>query len=420
LRQHILLRTMRSETGASRPAVSIVRCRTYQPADVQDSVRRAVVLLGGISKYVGEGERVLIKPNMLAARHPDKAVTTHPEVLRAVIRLVKEAGGDPVVGDSPAGPSTERILKHLANRTGISAVCEQEGVEFALFLEPVSVAYENGRVAKRFDLTKTLDEVDAVVSLAKLKTHSFTRFTGAVKNLFGLVHGLKKAEYHLRMNDPEAFSEMLVDLAGCVRPRLTIMDAVVGMDGDGPSAGRPRDIGLLLASSDVHALDVAAITMVGGEPDDVWTVRAATERGLLPREGIDGIDVLGEPMESVMMDDFRMPPKLKRLGAAPSFLANIIAEGMARKPVFDDGRCVSCGRCVEICPAEALELGGRERRKVRIARELCIRCYCCHEICPETAITLKRMPARSWGRAIGRRLKGTNSGKRSARSDVKE
>ena len=145
-----------------------MRCATYDPVTVEASVREAVRLLGGISEHVTNGERVLIKPNMLAARRPDQAVTTHPEVVRATIRLVKEAGGVPIVGDSPAGPSTERILRHLADRTGISEVCVQEGVPFALFIEYETVAYDDGKVAKTFDLTKTLREVDAVVSLAKL------------------------------------------------------------------------------------------------------------------------------------------------------------------------------------------------------------------------------------------------------------
>ncbi|MCJ2533522.1 MAG: DUF362 domain-containing protein, partial [Candidatus Thermoplasmatota archaeon] len=286
-----------------RPSVSLVRCATYDPLTVDASVRMAVDLLGGISEHVKSGERILIKPNMLAARRPDQAVTTHPEVVRATIRLVKEAGGIPVVGDSPAGPSTERILRHLADRTGISEVCVQEGVLFALFTEHETVAYNDGKVAKTFDLTRTLQEVDAVISLAKLKTHSFTRYTGAVKNLFGLVHGLKKAEYHMRMRSPEAFSEMLVDLAEHVRPRLTIMDAVVGMDGDGPSGGRRRDIGAILASSDVHALDAIALRLVGAEPDSVWTVRAAIDRELLTKDFATEIDIKGESLDDLRVQD---------------------------------------------------------------------------------------------------------------------
>lgn len=396
---------MASDAAPKKPAVSVVKCRTYDPAEVSGSVRRAVDLVGGMSGFVKAGDRILIKPNMLAARHPDKAVTTHPEIVRTMIRMVKGAGGVPVVGDSPAGPSTENILRRLAAKTGIAEVCEEEGVPFALFLEPITMRNEGGRVAKSFDVTKTLGEVDGVISLAKLKTHSFTRYTGAVKNLFGLVHSLKKAEYHLRMKDPDAFSEMLVDLAQLVRPRLTIMDGVVGMDGDGPSAGRPRQVGLLLASSDPHALDLVAITLIGEDPQDVGTVRIAADRDLLPADGIAGVDVIGEAMDTVRVPDFRMPPKLRRLGAAPGFLASIVAEGVARKPAFDDSICVGCGQCVDICPADALVLARAGNRKIKIDRGACIRCYCCQEVCPENAIRLKRMPLRSWGWTIASKLR---------------
>ena len=381
-----------------------MRCATYDPVTVEASVREAVRLLGGISEHVTGGERVLIKPNMLAARRPDQAVTTHPEIVRAAIRLVKEAGGVPIVGDSPAGPSTERILRHLADRTGISEVCAQEGVPFALFTEYETVVYDDGKVAKTFNLTKTLQEVDAVISLAKLKTHSFTRYTGAVKNLFGLVHGLKKAEYHMRMRSPEAFSEMLVDLAEHVRPRLTIMDGIVGMDGDGPSGGRRRELGVVLASTDPHALDAVALQLVGAEPESVWTVKAAMNRGLLPGDFRAGIDVIGETLDELRVHDFKMPPKLRMFGGIPGVLGGFVAEGVARKPVFSRELCSGCGRCVEICPAEALSLRDDELPTVAVRRDLCIRCYCCHEVCPENAVQLRRMPMRSWGRAVISRL----------------
>ncbi len=373
-----------------------MRCATYDPSTVDASVRKAVSLLGGISRYVASGDRVLIKPNMLAARRPEQAVTTHPEVVRVAIRLVREAGGTPVVGDSPAGPSTERILRHLANKTGIAEVCAQEGVRFVLFLEHATVAYEDGRVARTFDLTNTLKEVDSVISLAKLKTHSFTGYTGAVKNLFGLVHGLRKAEYHLRMKDVEAFSEMLVDLAGCVGPRLTIMDAVVGMDGDGPSGGRPREVGLLLASSNPHALDAVALEVVDANPETIHTVRSAIARGHLPEQCVSGIEILGEPLDAARIHDFRIPPKVRRFGGVPGILGRIASEGAARKPVFVDRACVRCGSCVDICPASALKASGADKGKIRISRDACIRCYCCLEVCPEDAVVLRRMPMRSW------------------------
>jgi uncharacterized protein (DUF362 family)/NAD-dependent dihydropyrimidine dehydrogenase PreA subunit len=365
------------------------------------AVRKVVDSLGGMTAFVTEGERILLKPNMLIPRKPEEAVTTHPEVLRAVIKLVKEAGASPIVGDSPAGRSTERILKHLADRTGVASVCNDEGVAFVLFTEGKSVSFPEGRVAKSFDLTTVLDDVDGVISIAKLKTHSYTRFTGAVKNVFGLVYGLKKAEYHMRMKRAESFSEMLVDLAECVRPRLTVMDAVVGMDGDGPSAGRPKDIGLILASSNTHALDMVALSILGEEPENVHTIRTAIDRGFLPADGLGGIKVVYDRPEGYHISGFRMPPKGRMFRPILSLFGGFVAEGIARKPVFLKETCTRCGSCVEICPAEALSVN----EEVVIKRSQCIRCYCCQEVCPQNAVVLRRMPFRSWGRSLGSRLK---------------
>lgn len=408
-------------TRSAPPTVSLVSCRSYERSQVEDAVRKSVDLLGGMSAFVSDGEKVLIKPNMLAARTPEKAVTTHPEIVRATIRLVREVGGIPVVGDSPAGPSTDAILRHLADKTGIATVCEEASAPFALFTDYENVACNSGRVAQSFTLTKTLAEVDMVISLAKLKTHSFTGFTGGVKNLFGLVHGLRKAEYHMRMRDVRYFSEMLVDLAECVKPRLTIMDAVVGMDGDGPSAGRLRGIESILASANPHALDVVALELVGVDPKSVWTTNIAMERGLVPARGAAEIDVIGGNLEEMGFSDFRMPSGTTVFGRIPVALGGFVSEGVVRKPIFIHKRCVRCGRCTEICPAEVLRLLDEEdRREIAIQRGGCIRCYCCHEVCPENAVALKRMPLRSWGRPVWARLRRRKHHRKSPRSRAKE
>ena len=384
------------------------KCDSYDRPLVEERIRTSISDLGGIDQFVSPGERILLKPNLLIPRRPDEAITTHPEVLRAAIRLVKQAGGVVVVGDSPAGRSTERILKHLAERTGMAAVCDEEGVEFVFFTESTKVPYPDGVVAKSFELTSTVADVDGVVSLAKLKTHSFTRFTGAVKNLFGLVYGLKKAEYHMRMKDPESFSEMLVDLAECVKPRLTIMDGVVGMDGDGPSAGRVRKVGVIMASSNPHALDVAALEVAGADPDSVWTVASARRRGLLPDAGsAHSIRMVGDDIGDLDIAPFKMPPKLRAFGAIPNAIGAFASVAATRKPVFLSGACISCGSCVDICPAEALSLA--EGKGVGIDRDECIRCYCCQEVCPEKAVDLRRMPLRSLGRALLSKVRRSSS-----------
>jgi len=379
-----------------RFTVSVSRCSSYEPVVVERAVSESVKALGGIEMFVKPGETILVKPNMLSARAPEDAVTTHPEVLRAVIRMVRAAGATPIVGDSPSGLSTDNILDKLAERTGIARVCEEEKVEFAHFTESKNVRFERGVVAKSFELTTVLDRVDGIISVAKMKTHTLTGITGAVKNLFGLIPGLKKAEYHFRMKDKEAFSAMLVDLAECVHPRLTIMDAVLGMDGDGPSGGNKKDIGLLIASDCVHALDAFFLHFVGADISSVPTVRIARERGLGPKD-IDEVHVVGDGRAGMKLDGFRMPSTAQQYGRIPMALGRLAGEAVTRKPVFSAARCTMCGACIEICPARVLR---KDTRKPVIDRRDCIRCYCCGEVCPTNAVLLRRQPLRSVGRAL--------------------
>lgn len=393
-----------------RFTVSVSRCSSYEPVVVERAVIESIKALGGIERFVKPGETILVKPNMLSARAPEDAVTTHPEVLRAVIRMVRAAGAIPIVGDSPSGLSTDNILDKLAERTGIARVCEEEKVEFAHFTESKNVRFERGVVAKSFELTTVLDRVDGIISVAKMKTHTLTGITGAVKNLFGLIPGLKKAEYHFRMKDKEAFSAMLVDLAECVHPRLTIMDAVLGMDGDGPSGGTKKDIGLVIASDDVHALDAFFLHFVGADVSSIPTVRIARERGLGPRD-IDEVHVVGDGRAAVKLDGFKMPSTVQQYGRIPMALGRLAGEAVTGKPVFSASKCTLCWACIQICPAKVLREG---ERKPLIDRRECIRCYCCGEVCPSDAVLLRRQPLRSVGRMILWAFRGRRTGHKRA------
>jgi len=371
--------------------VSVTRCESYDSHELMRSMEKCLDALGGIRRYVSTGETILLKPNMLSPRPPEKAVTTHPEVVRAAIKLVKGAGGVPLVGDSCSGIGNESALRNLAEQTGILAVCEQERVEFELFTESTKVPFPDGKVAKSFELVSLLKKVDGIISLAKMKTHAFTGLTGAVKNLFGLIPGLKKAEYHFRMQEAKAFSELLVDLAECVKPRLTIMDGIVGMDGDGPAGGNARNFGLILASDDVHALDAFFMEIAGTRMERVPTVEIASKRGLVPND-LAGIEVIGGERKSFRIKDFKMPSAPKTFGRIPIAMGWLVGESIARKPVFSRSKCTLCDECIETCPAKALKKG---KRRPSIDRNLCFRCYCCQELCAHDAIKLKRVPLRS-------------------------
>lgn len=378
---------MDAEPDRKDPRVGVAECSRYDVDEVTAAVRAAVESLGGIGSFVGNGEIILIKPNLLAARPPEAAVTTHPELVRALVRLVKEAGATAVVGDSPAGRGTPRGLQNLAEKTGMAAVCREEAVEFALFTESRPHSFAEGRIVKSFELTTVLDRVDGVISVSKMKTHSLTGFTGAVKNTFGLIPGLKKAGFHMRMTDPSNFSQMLVDLAECVSPRLNIMDAIVAMEGDGPASGDLRPMGFVAASRNPHALDIQVLRMSGVDPTSVMTVAHAVERGLV---SIDEVNMQG--MAPNVERTFRMPAKTAMISGMPGWLNSTVALLVSRKPVFSKGACTRCDACVDICPARALTMGAK---KPAVDRGLCIRCYCCAEVCPSDAVSLSRRPLRS-------------------------
>lgn len=376
--------------------MSAVRCTSYDRSSVERAVRRSIESLGGVNRFVAPGETILLKPNLLSPKEPSDAVTTHPEVLRAAIRIVRGAGATTIVGDSPGGRSTERIFRNLAERTGIARVCEDEHVEMVPFIEAERVTFPQGVVAKSFELTAVLRGVDGVISIPKMKTHTFTGLTGAVKNLFGLIPGIRKAGYHLRMQTPEAFSAMLVDLAECARPRLTIMDAIVAMQGDGPAAGTKREVGLIISGENPHAVDAFFAEIVGADLSCVHTVRIARERGLIPPT-FAPIDLVDGRIADFKVRGFMLPSPPRYLRGVPRLFFRAAGDAMARKPSFSSKTCTKCGRCVELCPAGALKMGSKGPR---ISRDLCIRCYCCQELCLNDAVRLRRMPARALGAKV--------------------
>lgn len=368
--------------------VSLVKCNNYEQARVDAAIAEALDLLGGIERYVKPGDRVLLKLNLLAGTAPDKAVTTHPAVVRAMIGQVQAEGAIPQVGDCSGdeGPPSKARYLNVCRKAGILAVCEEMGAEL-VHLSAESVEMENlkGRAFKRFVLAKGVIEADVVINLPKLKTHGLTLFTGGVKNNFGCIPGMRKAQMHLRAQGAEDFSQMLVDLLLAVRPELTVMDAVVGMDGDGPRNGKAKKLGAILASADPVALDAVACQMVGIEPKMVPTTRLAHEQGVGVGE-LSQIELLGQPLEAMRVADFQIPS-----GQAAAFRATGLLRFMqgrlVARPVIIVERCQGCWVCVDHCPAGAMS---KNEQYPTIDYDKCIRCYCCQELCPSDAIKLKR------------------------------
>ncbi|MDD1667344.1 MAG: DUF362 domain-containing protein [Methanomicrobiales archaeon] len=364
--------------------VSIARCRTYDPNTVRSGVAAALAPLGGMGKFVETGQRVLVKPNLLSSRPPEAAVTTHPAVVQAVVEEVRRAGGVPVLGDSPGGRNTGQSYERLLRRTGMTAVAEATGCEVVSFEDAtVEVQAPQAKAFRKFTVGKAVADADRVIVLPKLKTHQLTYYTGAVKVLYGYIPGLRKAEYHLHTGtDAETFSDLLLDLHSALPPTLAIMDAVVGMEGRGPSNGNPREIGLVLASDSCPALDLVACSIVGLDPAAIPTVRKAGERGIGPKD-LAEVEVLGERIEEVRVPDFEKPGTM-RIAKLPPFLLHAAQSLLAARPEIYPGRCIMCGKCAEGCPPGAIRWAKGQVPSIRYRH--CIRCYCCQELCPQGAI----------------------------------
>jgi len=368
-------------TNKTLSDVSLACCADYEPERVGQAVRRAVDLLGGISAFVKPGDRVLIKPNLLKACSPSGAVTTHPEILRAVIRLVREAGGKALVGDSPGFGE----LRKVCERSGIMDVVLQEGATLADMEEAVAV--KNNGQFQRFEIARAVHEADLVLNLPKLKTHGMMTLTGAVKNLFGCIPGRRKVQWHFNTGvNRDAFARMLVELSALIKPRLTIMDAIVGMEGNGPGSGDPRPIGVVLAGQDPVALDVVSGAMVGVDPSLLYVVRAAAAAGIGETQ-LERIRILGAALESVMVSGFRLPPQEHLEWRVPEWTRGFLKDALTTRPVIDHARCIRCGICQGHCPQGAIDSAAG---RLEIRYRNCIRCFCCQEFCPQGAITVGR------------------------------
>jgi uncharacterized protein (DUF362 family)/NAD-dependent dihydropyrimidine dehydrogenase PreA subunit len=373
--------------GSDRPVtyqVAIARCRTYDPEAVRSAVASSLAPLGGIGRFVKPGERVLVKPNLLASRPPEAAVTTHPSVVRAVVDEVQGAGAEAVIGDSPGGRNAGQSYERLLRRTGMRGVAEATGCGVVSFDDATAeVQAPQARSFKKFTVAKAVIDADRVIVLPKLKTHQLTYYTGGVKILYGYIPGLRKAEYHLHTGtDAETFSDLLLDLHSALPPTLAVMDAVVGMEGQGPSNGNPREIGLVLASGSCTALDLVACSIVGFDPLQIPTVRKAGERGIGPKD-IGETEILGEAVSDVRIEGFEKPGTML-LARLPPSVMKTVGYLFGSRPEIYPGRCISCGRCAEACPPKAIRWTKGQVPSIRYRH--CIRCYCCQELCPQGAV----------------------------------
>lgn len=371
-----------------RSIVAIDRCTDYSQDNVFACLKR---ICSAANMPAAAGKKVLIKPNILSDAKPEDCITTHPEVVRALIRLLKEQGATEIyVGDSPGLHSSSFCGKNC----GIHAVCSEEGAIWNDFTESPTTKQINGTRFK-LPMASILDKVDMVFSVCKFKTHQLMYSTGAVKNLFGTIPNLNKAACHVKCPSRESFAKLIVGIHETVKPAFCIMDAIVGMEGAGPANGTPRALNLLLASNDSFAMDTAQAVIMGYDTKDIPILNEARKRRLLPKE-IE-YPILGA--KDLVIADFDRIQIRRRTRFFKTLIIPFFSKGFQKRrqkkeiaPVFDHDKCIRCLRCVNICPPKALTLEKDENgvKHVVCDKDACIRCYCCHEMCPADAIEIPK------------------------------
>lgn len=369
--------------------VSITEVRRYDSGLIRETLYKAFDEIAfDLSRL--KGKRVAVKPNLLSASKPEQAIITHPEFFRAAVRIIKDAGAFPVLIESPAIHSLSRVFRV----SGYDRVTEEEGVEVDLEQSGMTIINDNGRRYKNFEIMKSVAGADFIFNLPKFKTHGLTYITGAQKNLFGLIPGMAKTQWHFKANEREIFCEFLADYFEAVSmlfksPRgiVHVMDAITGMEGNGPgSGGKPREIGAVIVSEDAIAADFLVTCLVGFDPRLVKTMSFASERGL-GKKGFDEILFDRGVFDRLKLDKFEPAPmpfnvRLEKI----KWLNNLLKRLMVERPVPIEGTCTLCYQCRQICPAKAIEKGDT----VAIFNyDKCIRCFCCIEVCPEAAIRIE-------------------------------
>ena len=375
--------------------VYIVKCPNYEQA--QEKIAELFSLIGGIEQFAAPGEKIVLKVNLLAAAEPEEAITTHPAITAAVGKMAKSVGAAPIIADSPGSgfQYTEGTLKRVYRTCGMYDAAAEAGIDVNMDTSYQAVSFPDGVLVKHLDAITPVIEADGVFNLCKLKTHTYMGMTGAVKNHFGIIPGLAKPGYHAKLHDTGRFADMLLDLSAYVAPRVSIMDAVVGMEGDGPNAGEPRRIGLLLAARNPLALDVVASEIIGLPRENNPVLIAAEKRGLYPTR-LEEIELVGTSTADLRIPDYRLPTTF----IGKEGLANLSWWQQMLKPLFRDGltvrprvvreKCIACGACRDACPVHAITIKSNSKRYAHIDDRNCIRCYCCHEMCPQDAIELRQ------------------------------
>ncbi|MGI6575377.1 MAG: DUF362 domain-containing protein [bacterium] len=365
--------------------VVLLNNTSYDVTELEQNLQRGIDLLGGWEQWLRPGMRVLLKPNLISPLPPEAAATTHPELVRALTRLLKKQGCEVWIGDSSGGAIIGRaVTAQTLKITGMEQVAAEEGAIIKNFDRHGTVPVQTGseQILPTLHIAKPIREADFVINLPKLKTHMAATYTGAIKNLFGCIPGLRKAELHRLAPNQESFAQILLAINRACNIGLHIMDGIVAMEGAGPTAGSPRQVGAVLISPDALALDTVATKLIGIEPAKIPSLAVARAQNF--GEGdLEKITLLGDQFSFPAVNDFNIPPGVPERSQT-LFSFNYILHLLKTRPVIDKKSCKHCNICVGSCPVNAIN-----KKTKNIDYTVCIECLCCHELCPQKAVQIK-------------------------------
>ena len=367
--------------------VALNRCEGYRYDKIRAVIDQQFSAIKA-EELLHQGIKVAVKPNLVVRADGTSGVCTHPLVTAAVCTWLMERGAEVVVAESPGGPYTPALLRSLYQGCGYREMAETYGVTLNDDCSHQSVSYPQGERCRLFDVITPILQADLIVDIAKLKSHCMMMFSGCSKNLFGVIPGLMKPEMHCRFPQKEEFAAMLVDLCEYVRPAICVMDGILAMEGNGPTGGSPKPMGVLAASRNPYAIDTVCCELAGMKQQEVWLLREAVRRGLCPGS-LEEIPVEGDSFFSLAVSDFCMPESKSSdfIDRLPVFLRPLAQKITTPYPKIREKDCVGCGKCAQSCPQHTISL---KNRKAQIHYQNCIHCFCCHEMCPQHVIDIRR------------------------------
>lgn len=364
--------------------VYLYKCETYNYKDVE-SIMKNIIDSFDVLKNLNN-KTVIIKANLVSAMSPEKSATTHPILIKALTTLLKEKNCKVIIGDSPGGLFAESFLGHTYKVTGM----EDTGATLNYKFDTNKVSFPDGSVLKTFEYTSYLDDADVIINFCKLKSHAMMKMSACVKNLFGTIPGMTKKEYHYRFPNHNDFANMLVDLNEYFKPIINIVDAIDGMDGNGPTAGDVKHMGIILAGTSPYETDYICSKLIGLDIKDVDTLAVSKKRNLWSEDAIE----LNDNIDKYLVKDFNV----SKDNSSIRFFSddkNILKKGFSKvaekvfdkKPNVTKTKCIGCGKCASVCPAKAITI---VNKKAVIDRKKCIKCYCCQEFCPVAAMRVQK------------------------------